>query len=207
MVDLWSKCPIQKLWQIFKPIFMQNFTFSEVPKYSSYFYSLLVIYSIRKRIKNGKIVVGCFLYGRPSAAVPPSPISCVSGLLPFPTPSSLTDGNRMSVLSSPKSPSSARLCGNAGQITSDGLTTHHHPSVARIPMCAPAALSHHVDRGTPWCPITAAPLLCYRPLLLQPGCHARSSALKPRTIYPTRRANTVESVPRRPRRSPTGACA
>jgi hypothetical protein len=60
MVDLWSKCPIQKLWQIFKPIFMQNFTFSEVPKYSSYFYSLLVIYSIRKRIKNGKNRCGMF---------------------------------------------------------------------------------------------------------------------------------------------------
>jgi hypothetical protein len=30
------------------------------------------------------------------------------------------------------------------------------PSVARIPTCAPVALSHRVGYGAPWCPITAA---------------------------------------------------
>jgi hypothetical protein len=49
MVDLWSKCPIQKLWKIFKSLSMQNFTFSEIPMYFSYFYSLILIYSIEKK--------------------------------------------------------------------------------------------------------------------------------------------------------------
>jgi hypothetical protein len=51
MVDLWSRYTILKLWQIFKSISMQNFTFFEVSKYFSYFYSLLLIYSIGKGIK------------------------------------------------------------------------------------------------------------------------------------------------------------
>jgi hypothetical protein len=74
MVNLWSKCPIQKLWQIFKSIFMPNFTFFGCPQYFSYFYSLLLIYSIRKRIELGKITVCRFLRGWPSSALPrPNP--------------------------------------------------------------------------------------------------------------------------------------
>jgi hypothetical protein len=42
--------------------------FSEICKYFSYFYSLMLIYSIGKMIKNRKIVVGHFLHGRPSSA-------------------------------------------------------------------------------------------------------------------------------------------
>jgi hypothetical protein len=103
--------------------------------------------------------VGRFLCSRPSAAVPPNPISCVSGPLPIPMPPSLTDGARLLVLSSPKSPSSARQRGNAGQIAGDGPTTCHHPSVARMPMCAPAALSHRISYGAPWRPVTDARLL------------------------------------------------
>jgi hypothetical protein len=137
---------------------MQNFTFFEVPKYFSYFYSLLLIYSIGKRIKNRKIIVGRFLYGRPSAVVPPSLISPVSGPLPFLAPVSLTDGARLSVLSSTKSPSSARPCGNTGQIAGDGPATSHHPSITRMPTCAPVALSYHIGCGAPWHPIAAAPL-------------------------------------------------
>jgi hypothetical protein len=33
MVDLRSKCPIQKLWQIFKSNSIQSFIFFEIPKY------------------------------------------------------------------------------------------------------------------------------------------------------------------------------
>jgi hypothetical protein len=33
MVDRWSKCPIQKLCQIFKSTFRQSFIISEVPNY------------------------------------------------------------------------------------------------------------------------------------------------------------------------------
>jgi hypothetical protein len=68
MVDLWSKCLIRKLCQIVKSIFMPNFTFSEVPNYFSYFYSLLLVYSIGNGFKMKKISVGRFLYGRPSSA-------------------------------------------------------------------------------------------------------------------------------------------
>jgi hypothetical protein len=66
MVDLWSKFPIQKLWQIFKSISMPNFTFFEVHNYFSYFYSLLLIYSIGKRIKMEKSLWAVFSEAGPA---------------------------------------------------------------------------------------------------------------------------------------------
>jgi hypothetical protein len=38
MVDLWSKCPIQKLCQLFKSTFLQISYFLEVPRYFSWNY-------------------------------------------------------------------------------------------------------------------------------------------------------------------------
>jgi hypothetical protein len=104
----------------------------------------------------GKIVVGHFLCGRPSAAVPPGLISHASGPLSFPVPPSLIDGTHMPVLSSPKSPSSACPCGNTVQIAGDGAATRHHPSVVRMPTCAPAALSRRASCCASWHPVTAA---------------------------------------------------
>jgi hypothetical protein len=119
----------------------------------------------------GKIVVGHFLYGRTSATVPPSLISHASGPLSFPAPSSLTDEARLSVLSSPKSPSSARPRGNTAQIAGDGSATHHHPFVARMPTCAPAALSRRVPSSlvAALLPPVAAP-----PGMPAPGARRRS---------------------------------
>jgi hypothetical protein len=122
----------------------------------------------------GKIIVGRFLYGRTSATVPPSPISRASGPLSFPAPSSLTDGACLSVLSSPKSPSSARPRGNTGQIASDGPATRHHPSVVRMPTCALAALSHHVPSS-----LAAALML---PVAAPPGMPAPGA--KQRSLAP-----------------------
>jgi hypothetical protein len=102
--------------------------------------------------------VGCFVCSWPSAAVPPGSISRASSLLPFPAPPSLTDGVHLSALSFPKSPCSARPGANAGQIADDGPATHHHPSVAWMPTCAPIALSHGIGYGALWCPIIAARL-------------------------------------------------
>jgi hypothetical protein len=49
---------------------MPNFTFSEDPKYFSYFYPLMLIYSIGKGFELEKIIVGRFLRGRPTPSQP-----------------------------------------------------------------------------------------------------------------------------------------
>jgi hypothetical protein len=56
MVDLWSKCPIHKLWKIFKSASMQNFTFSVITKY--FFQILFPSASEIKRKMNFKIRKG-----------------------------------------------------------------------------------------------------------------------------------------------------
>jgi hypothetical protein len=56
MADLWSKFPMQKLWQIFKSASMQNFAFSVIPKY--FFQLLFPSASEIKRKRNFKIGKG-----------------------------------------------------------------------------------------------------------------------------------------------------
>jgi hypothetical protein len=93
MVDLWSKCPIQKLWQILKSISMKSFIFSKVPKYFSYFYSLLLIFQFGKGIKYWKKNHGPFSSARwpVSTALPAQPIS-PNRPVPFSSPESLPSG-------------------------------------------------------------------------------------------------------------------
>jgi hypothetical protein len=100
------------LWQIFKSISIPNFAFSEVPKYFSYFYSLLLTYSIGKEFKIEKIIVGRFLCGQPSSA--PTPAYSCTQIQPVTmrAPQSLMAGTR---LSAPVSP-----------IPSSALTDPHH---------------------------------------------------------------------------------
>jgi hypothetical protein len=50
------------------------------------------------------------------------------------------------------------LAGIATAIPAATPSTRHHPFVMRMPTCAPATLSRHVDCGAPWRPITAARL-------------------------------------------------
>jgi hypothetical protein len=151
VVDLWSKCPIRKLWQIFKSSSMPNFSFSEAPKYFSYFYSLLLIYLIRKKIEIGKITVGHFS-PRPAQLGSASPQSsrqsrlrpsvsagrCQVGLDTSRTPPvSLTSswaGNCYAPdllprpLRSNPSPSSAATPSiTTSQIPAGGPATRHHP--------------------------------------------------------------------------------
>jgi hypothetical protein len=54
MVDLWSKWPIQKLWQLFKSISMQNFIFSNILKYFSIFILSYWIIQLEKEFKEEK---------------------------------------------------------------------------------------------------------------------------------------------------------
>jgi hypothetical protein len=121
-----------------------------------------------------------FLCCRPSAAVPPGLISRASSPLPFPGLPSLIDGARLSAPSSPKSPSSARPRGNAGQIAGDGPTTRHHPSITRMPMCASAALSRHVGCGASWRPVTAGHLRLPSSSLRRSDSGANRSTTRPR---------------------------
>jgi hypothetical protein len=63
----------------------------------------------------------------------------------------------------------------ADQIPAVAPSTRHPPSVARMPTCAPATMSHHI---TSLCVVAShhrCPLLCCRPSLLQPVCRAMSS--------------------------------
>jgi hypothetical protein len=150
--------------------------------------------------------VGCFRYGRPSAAVPPGQISRASGPLPFPTPPSLIDGARLSFLSSPKSPTSAHPCGDTDQIVGDGPATHHHPSVTRMPTCALAALSRHVGCGAPWRPIAVGRCIVAAHHYSTRDADAKSSTMKPRAACSAGLTNTAESAPSSPRHSPAGAC-
>jgi hypothetical protein len=125
---------------------MQIFTFFEIPKYFSYFYSLLLIYSI------GKIVVGRFLCGWPSSAPTtahlrvrsqPTPSAssgrCQVGLGASRTPHVSLTSSRQETATHPtryrgryrsnSSPSSAAtLSVVAGQIPIDGPSTCHHPA-------------------------------------------------------------------------------
>jgi hypothetical protein len=57
--------------------------FSEAPKYFSYFYSLLLIYSIGKGFKMEKIVAGRFLCGQPSSAPNPAHLRARASLPPI----------------------------------------------------------------------------------------------------------------------------
>jgi hypothetical protein len=115
MVDLWSKFPIQTLCPIFKPIPMQNFTFSEVPNYFYYFYSLLLFFfQIGKGIRYWKNNRGLLFTAPAQHCDDPGPIQCMkpshvvfllgtlpSGhqRLPDPTrqPHSFTGGDRYAV--------------------------------------------------------------------------------------------------------------
>jgi hypothetical protein len=54
----------------------------EAPKDFSYFYSLLLIYSIGKGFKMEKIIVGRFLFGRPSSSPNPTHFHARAGLPP-----------------------------------------------------------------------------------------------------------------------------
>jgi hypothetical protein len=72
MVDLWSKCPIQKLWQIFKSISMQNSTFFWGPQLFFLFsFSPVDLFNWKKDL-NWKIVVSRFLRSRPNSALTPA---------------------------------------------------------------------------------------------------------------------------------------
>jgi hypothetical protein len=134
-----------------------------------------------------KNIVGRFLCGRPSAAVPPDPISCVSGLLPFPVLPSLTDGARLSVPSSPKSSPAPRPRVLAGKIPIV------EPATSRVlapPQCPPAIMSRRVGCGMPWHAITTA---AHRSSTKD--ARARSSTMKPRAACPAGRADEAECTP------------
>jgi hypothetical protein len=151
MVDLWSRYPIQKLWQIIKSMSMQNFTFFEVPKYFSNFYSCLLIHSIGKGFKLEKSLWAVFLRSRPSSALPqPNPAGEAGPrrLLPrdaakrAPAPhgphlsASLLHGRetamhptryRACYRSNPPPSSAVTPSVVASQIPIDGPSTHHLP--------------------------------------------------------------------------------
>jgi hypothetical protein len=85
--------------------------FYEFPKYFSYFYSLLLIYSIGKRKLNWKKGVGPFSPRRPRAALPPSPISRAKRPVTIShTAVPATWGPPVGALSSPIFPSSVPTC-------------------------------------------------------------------------------------------------
>jgi hypothetical protein len=100
MVDFWSKCPIRKLWQIFKSFFVPNFTFFRGPQVFLLFYSLLLIYSIGKEFKMEKSPWAVFSVAGPARHWPRPNPACKAGprrLLPWHAtrqPLYFTDGNR-----------------------------------------------------------------------------------------------------------------
>jgi hypothetical protein len=154
-----------------------------------------------------KISVDRFLCSRPSAAVPPSPISHASGPLRFPAPPSLTNRARLSALSSPKS----TLPGSpAWQRWPNCRRRADHPSpphAARMPTCAPAALSHRVGCGALWRSIAAGHYTAVARRCSSRDAHARSSTMKPHIACSAGQADMAESAPCRPRCSPIGAHA
>jgi hypothetical protein len=101
MVDLWSKCPIQKLWQIFKSISMQNFIFLSPLSVSSNVILTCLKDQNSKRKLNWKKGLELSSPRQPSAVVPPGPISRTSSLLLFPAPRSLPLGAHLSAHSLP----------------------------------------------------------------------------------------------------------
>jgi hypothetical protein len=176
MVDLWSKCPVRKLWKIFKSISMQNFTFSEVSNYFSYFYSLLLIYSI------GKIIMGRFLHDRPSSTPTSAPLRvrswpapsassrrCQVGPGTSRTPHVSLTPSRAGNCYAPNPPPCPLLpkpipflcCDTVGHHRPNSHQRVIHqspPRSTRMTACPPATLSYRVSCGAPWCPITTAHL-------------------------------------------------
>jgi hypothetical protein len=77
-------------------------------------------------------------------------------------------------------------------------STHHHPFVARMPTCAPAALSHRISCGAPWRPITVVRCSAAARHCSSRDASARSSMTKSHTACPAGRDNAAESTPSRP---------
>jgi hypothetical protein len=136
---------------------MQNFTFFEVSNYFSYFYSLLLIYSIGKGFKLEKSSWAAFSAAGP-ARCRPQPIStCKAGLL------RLLPRDAAKWVPAPREPhmSASLCCDTAGRRQPNSRRWAIHPSpprATRMTACPPATLSHRVSRGAPWRPITAARL-------------------------------------------------
>jgi hypothetical protein len=136
---------------------MQNFTFFEVSKYFSYFYPLLLIYSIGKGFKLEKSSWAAFSVAGP-ARCRPQPIStCEAG------PRRLLPRDAAKWVPAPHEPhmSASLCCDTAGRRQPNSRRWAIHPSpprATRMTVCPPATLSRCVGCGVPWHPITAARL-------------------------------------------------
>jgi hypothetical protein len=152
--------------------------FSEVSKYFSYFYSLLLVYSIGKGFKLEKISVGRFLYGRPSSAPTPAHLH-VRASLParYCTTVAVRRGPPVGVVFPQILPGCA-LAGIAAAIPVAASSTRHHPIIVRIPTCVPATLSRRIGYGASWCPITAARLRLPSSPLRRSNSRADRSVMK-----------------------------
>jgi hypothetical protein len=141
--------------------------------------------------------VGRFLCGRPSST-PTWPISAHEpAYQPITVTPSLIDGARLLALSSPKS---SLLCSPAWQCRPNYWRWAGHPSppcATRMAACSLATLSHHVDCGALWRPITAAHLRLLSSSLCRSDSEAKHSVTRPRAGYFTDPAAGAKGVPSR----------
>jgi hypothetical protein len=160
---------------------MQNFTFSLGPQlFLLFWFSHANLFNWKKDLK-WKNLRGPFSPWPAHLGADPDPSSRASRPASH-YRSTIADrrGPPINPLFPPNPPSSARSCGNAGQTADDGPTTHHHPSVMRMPMCPPTALSHRVGCGASWHPITATRLHLSSSTLRQSDSGANRSVTRPR---------------------------
>jgi hypothetical protein len=135
----------------------------------------------------------------------PRPIfTCELACQPITAPPSLTDGAR---LSAPSSPKYSLLRSPSWQCRPNCRRRADHPSpprATRMAECSPTTLKCHVSCGVPWCPITAACCSASAYRCSSRDARTRSSTTKPHTACPAGRADTAETTPSRPQRSPAG---
>jgi hypothetical protein len=129
-----------------------------------------------KRKLNWKKSLESFSPRRPSAAVPPGPISCASGPLPFLTPRSLPLGAHLSKPSIPPNSPAQRPRVTDGTISGRCRAPSHHlehaVAVGQLLPCLFASLGHHVPS------LTKA---SRRPAASVDHCQGRCAATMPAT--------------------------
>jgi hypothetical protein len=180
IVDLWSKCPIRKLWKIFKSISLQDFTFFWGPQvFFLFLFSPANLFNWKKDL-NWKYRRRPLSPWLAQLGADPSSSPCVSrpASQPVTASPSLTDGARLSVLSYQKSNSSARPAWQRQPTCQQRAGHPSPPIIARMPMCAPADLSHHIGCSAPWHPITTAHLRLLSLPLHQSDSRVDRSAMK-----------------------------
>jgi hypothetical protein len=151
--------------------------------------------------------VGHFLRGRPNSVPTPAHLLTRTGL---PTHHHAAVADRWGP------PASSLFPQIFPPLLAHVATPTKLPATGRPPVSTPrhkdgrvfiCTLSHRIDCGVPWRPITVARCSAAARRCSREDARYKSSTMKPRTTHPADGAGAAKEVPSRPWRSPAGARA